>query len=145
MTKTGSALRRQMILRVLARDVDAGADAAAVARAAVNAWEKLALQLVPLIGEGGVLALYSRSLHLARSARPWLGLAHEPERADAPFAALQATLERCEPAEAKEANCALLVAYTELLATFIGEQLTTRILGSAWSEAGPDETQENLE
>jgi hypothetical protein len=39
------------------------------------------------------------------------------------------------PAVANEANAQLLITFTDLLASLIGEQLTNRILALAWSTA----------
>ena len=57
------------------------------------------------------------------------------DQADGPFARVQASLEQQEPAVATQAAVAVLTTAGELLASFIGENLTTRLLHEAW----PDE------
>jgi len=134
-----------MIQPILEQCVEAGADAKAVADVGVRAWERVTSQFAPLIGEGGVDALYARSLHLTRSTFPWLAVPQEPRQTDSPYTDLKLSLERREPNEAREAISALLVTFAELLTALIGETLTTRILSSAWANGGPDENaQETL-
>jgi hypothetical protein len=55
------------------------------------------------------------------------------------------SLEQQEPAAATEAAVALLATVSELLALFIGESLTTRLLREAWPDdfAG-DTTEETI-
>lgn len=111
-----------------------GADSSAIADAAIRTWTGAASELAQLIGEGGVRALYTRSLHLTRSTFPWLPAVEEPAQKDAPFAALRASLERRAPVEAINASTAFLVTFSELLVTLIGEALSTRLLRSAWAD-----------
>ncbi|MBA3507406.1 MAG: hypothetical protein H0T80_16715 [Betaproteobacteria bacterium] len=132
-----------MIQLILEQCVGVGADAKAIADDCVRAWERVAAQFAPVIGEGGVGALYARSLHLTRSKFPWLAAPEEARQSDSPSNALRVSLERRDPSEAKEAISVLLVTFAELLTALIGETLTTRILSSA--NGGPDDTaQETL-
>jgi hypothetical protein len=132
---TNNAFRPQMIRKIVAQD--SGADARAVAEEAVGAWEQIARVLAPIIGEGGFRALYARGLYLTRPKYPWLAATHGREQTDSPFSGLRVSLERRELTEAREASSALLVTFTELLATFIGEELTRRLLGSVRGYDGP--------
>jgi hypothetical protein len=131
-----------MIGKPVAQGFRAGAGAEAVAEEAVRTWDQIARQLVPIIGEGGFRALYARGLHLTRSTYPWLAATQEPEQASTPFTGLRMSLERREFTEAKDASDALLVTFTELLATFIGPGLTSRILLSVRGDSGPKTSQE---
>ena len=56
--------------RLLARHAETGADAPAVAAAARRLCEDFAQHLTPLIGDGGVAAIYGRSLQLAERRFP---------------------------------------------------------------------------
>lgn len=134
-----------MFQLILEQCVGAGADAKAVADAAVRGWEQVTSQFVPLIGEGGVGVLYARSLHLTRSKFPWLAARQERQQTDSPYTDLRVSLERREPSEAIEACSALLVTFADLLTALIGETLTTRILHSAWATGGPDETAQEIQ
>ena len=130
----------QVIQLIREQCVGVGADAKAIADDCIRAWERVASQFAPLIGEGGVGVLYARSLHLTRSRFPWLALPQEPRQTDSPYTDLKVSLERREPSEAREAIGALMITFAELLTALIGETLTTRILSSAWANGGPDDT-----
>ena len=138
--------RRQRVFRqMLAREAGTGAEAPAVAAAAYRLCARLAEQLTPLIGDAGVAAICARSLHLVQRRFPGLGPARASDQREAPFAYLQRALEQQEPAVAAEAAVAVLAAAAELLALFIGESLTTRLLREAWPDdfAG-DTTEETI-
>jgi hypothetical protein len=120
--------------RILAREAGTGANAPAIAAAARRSCERFAEQLIPLIGDAGVAAICARSLHLAQRNVRGLAPLRASAQGDGPFAHLQLSLEQQEPAAATEAAVALLATVTELLASFIGEGLTTRLLREAWPD-----------
>lgn len=126
-------LAREAIRRTLAQHVGAVPDARAVAEATLGIWEQVASRLAPVIGARGVDVLFSRSLHLTSAAFPWLAVAGEQGRPDAQRAGLKARLAGRETDAATAASCALLVTFTELLASLIGESLTGRLLGPVWA------------
>jgi hypothetical protein len=142
---TSDNIRERVFRRMLAREAGTGANAPAIAAAARRVCERFAEQLTPLIGDVGIAAICARSLHLTeRNVR---GLASVPASAqgDSPFVLVQLSLERQEPAAATEAGVAVLATASELLASFIGEGLTTSLLREAWPEdfAG-DTTEETI-
>ena len=96
-------------------------------------WERLAVELSGIIGQGGFDTLYARSVHVARARHPWLD-----EGADAGFDKLRAALEAQEPAAVGEASVALLITFTDTLIQLIGVPLTTAILRSAWGRDTAD-------
>jgi hypothetical protein len=110
----------------------------AVPELTLRLWERLACELISIIGEGGFQSLYSRSIHRNAAVFPWLGLRsqqnHSPQPHDSRFADLAISLEGRNSAEANEASIALLITFTDILAALIGERLTTRILHSAWGD-----------
>lgn len=127
-------MRRRVFRRVLAREAGTGANAPAIAAAARRLCERLAEQLTPLIGDAGVAAICARSLHLTQLNVPGLAPIHPSTPEDPPFAMLQRSLEQQEPAAATEAAVTLLATVSELLALFIGESLTSRLLREAWPD-----------
>ena len=137
-------MRQQVFRRILARETGTGANATAIASAARRACEHLAEQLTPVIGDAGVAAICARSLHLTQRNFPGLAAVHASDQGESPFAPLQLSLAQQEPADAIEAAIALLATVSELLALFIGESLTSRLLYEAWPDdfAGdiPEET-----
>ena len=98
-------------------------------------WGFLVKALVNLIGTDGFQALYDRSVHLASADFPWLALSAPVQSSSARFAGLQAALQAHEPAEARQASALLLLTFTEVLASLIGESLTVNIVRAAWGTA----------
>ncbi|MBA2660386.1 MAG: hypothetical protein H0U72_12885 [Nitrosospira sp.] len=92
----------------------------------------MATQIIPIIGEDGFSSLYARSIFLAQSTFPCLAAGPLAPQSDHRFAGLKTSLEGQTPAQASEANCLLLITFTNTLAALIGEQLTNRILQLAW-------------
>ncbi len=100
--------------------------------AGINLWEQMATQLIALIGEDGFNSLYARSVFLSQSIFPWLAASSLPPRTDHRFANLKTSLDGQTPAQAVKANRFLLITFTDILASLIGEPLTARVLRTAW-------------
>ena len=130
--ETSELHRRQLIEHLLTQHAQINA------ADAVNLWEPFAAQIVAIVGEGGFNSLYARSIFLSQTTFPWLPacalLAQEARR----FAPLQTCFESQTSAQVRAANGHLLITFTNILAALIGDQLTTRILRSAWLDAAPD-------
>jgi len=120
--------RHQLIERLMARHPEKVADAA------INLWEKMAAQIISIVGEDGFNSLYARSVFLAQPTFPWLAASSLSQPNDQRFAELKNRLEGQTPSQAREANSLLLLTFTGILAALIGEPLTTRILCSAWGD-----------
>lgn len=116
----------------LERQAAAGAGPDAVARAAVAVWRGIDQALAPIIGRGGLSALFERSLHLASLQHPALIAAHEDTLLSGDFAALESIYTASSGAEAAAAHGALLVAFCALLTGLVGEPLTARLLQPVW-------------
>ena len=130
--QTTDMLRHLLIKRVTTQRHENGPAAGA------DLWRKMAAQLILIIGSGGFDSLYARSVHLGRSTYPWLETGSEPLETDHRFSDLEASLQMQLPTLARDANCLLLITFTDILASMIGERLTTRILDSAWATGAQD-------
>ena len=142
MTALENAELRRLVLRVLAQRSRTPSDPEALAAAAQGAYDDLARVSAPLIGQGGVNALTDRALHIARREYPWLVVTREEARTEEPISQALICLKRQEPAVATEAANAVFATFTGLLATFIGEPLTMRLLRKAWPDALSDASSE---
>jgi hypothetical protein len=145
MATTSDDLRREAIRGTLARSAGDSPDASAIAEATLNTWHQVATQLAPVVGVHGVDAIFSRSLHVTSKDFPWLAMAGNDGNdgnSAALLASLKARLAGQETAAAAEASHALLVNFTELLATLIGESLTDRLLAPVWMPPLPAAEQE---
>ena len=148
---TSEDTRQRVFRRMMAREAGPGADAPAIAAACRRVSEGFARQFTPLIGDVGVAAIFARSLHLSRRNVPELApprASNKPDKSDkwdAPFVLLEAYLRQQEPARVTEAAVAVLAMAGELLASFIGEGLTTRLLREAWpDDFAADDAEETM-
>ena len=103
-----------------------------VVDAAIKLWEQMATEIISIVGESGFNSLYSRSIFLTQSTFPWVTASTKSPLTDQRFAELKMNFEGQTPAQAIEANSLLLITFTDILASLIGEQLTNTILRSAW-------------
>jgi hypothetical protein len=131
---TTTNMRERVFHRLLAREAGTGGDARAIAAAARRLCERFARQVSPLIGDAGVAAICARSLHLTQRQFPSLAPLHASDQSDAPFTHLQVSLEQQEATVATRAAVGVLTTAGDLLALFIGENLTTRLLREAWPD-----------
>ena len=134
---------REAIRRTLTQRAGDAPDANAVAEAAISTWQKTAAQIAPVIGVGGIDVLFNRSLHLTCIAFPWLTIVGDHRDHAALLANIKAHLASRDTDIAVEAGCTLLVTFTELLISLIGESLVERLLGPVWVPLLPGSEQEN--
>jgi hypothetical protein len=126
--ETGALLRYQIIQSLLAHPTEKAADTA------INLWERMAAKIISILGEGGFNSLYARSVFLTQSTYPWIAAGSSSPQDDHRFAELKMSFEAQTPAQANAANSLLLITFTDILASLIGEELVTRILHSAWGD-----------
>jgi len=125
LTFTSDLLRQQIVKRRMAQPTEEVADAA------INLWEHLATQIISIVGEGGFNSIYARSVFLTQSTFPWLAADSLSPQTDHRFAELKISLEGQTPEQTNAGNSLLLITFTDILASLIGEQLTSLILRSA--------------
>ncbi len=130
--ETNDLLRQQIIKSLMAQPPEKVADAA------LNLWEQMTTQIISIIGEGGFNSLYARSVFLTQQTFTWLAVSSPSLQTDQRFAELKTSLEGQMPAQASEAISLLLITFTDILATLIGEELTTSILRSIWGNDASD-------
>ncbi|MDO9422481.1 MAG: hypothetical protein Q7T66_17610 [Herminiimonas sp.] len=110
----------------------------AVIETSIQLWEKLARELISIIGEGGFHSLYKRSLHLTGATFPWMAPDSTLPQNSSDFVDLKKCLAGQDAANAGEASAALLIIFIDILALLIGELLTSSILRSAWGDDALD-------
>ena len=103
-------------------------DAKRIGERTLATWRGFDIALTPIIGRGGVAALYRRSLFLTRAANPWLPGVHEGALDPVEFTDLQIAVALQPAATAQVATDALLETFRGLLAELIGTSLTERLL-----------------
>jgi hypothetical protein len=110
--------------------------------AAARVFDKVRLQVTPLIGAAGFQALFARSARLAQADVAGLaGLAGTGPALDQ-AAALRDCLRGQSPEVAGESAAFLFATLLELLATFIGDRLTDQVLRGGWPAPLPADISE---
>lgn len=99
---------------------------------AMALWNKMATQITSIVGEGAFASIYSRSVFLAQAQYPWLPDRSQPPQLEQWFADLKTSFSGQPSAVARDANRLILVTFTDILASLIGEDMTSGILRSAW-------------
>ncbi|MFZ6644810.1 hypothetical protein ACO0LO_03795 [Undibacterium sp. TJN25] len=125
---TNDDQRHRMIARAVTQRPDAVVDVT------IHLWERLAAELILIIGDGGFESLYSRSLHLTSASFSWMANSPPAQASDSRFAGLRTCLEGQDATAAGEASVALLATFIDILSALIGESLTSSILRSAWGD-----------
>ena len=128
--ETSKLLRQQLVKRQMALPSEEE-----VADTAIDLWEQIATQIISIISEGGFDSLYLRSVSLTQSTYPWLAAVLPQSKTDQRFKDLQISFEGQTPEQASIANSQLLITFTDILASLIGEQLTIRLLRSSWGDS----------
>ena len=123
---------RQHIAEALARRTES-ADAGQIAAVVTTAMGAIETSLSPIIGGGGVVAMYRRSLLLARASHPWL-TSSDSTRNEIDLGALRSLLAGQDAAGATSAGGALLQTFCDLLASLVGNSLSERLLCKVWAD-----------
>jgi hypothetical protein len=118
----------------LAHRVGRDANATQIADAVAATWQEIDTALAPILGSGGVAALYKRSLYLCGATHPWLAALHEGVQTGVGLAPLKTLLTQQGSADAANAANALFQTFHQLLSSLIGPSLTERLLRSVWSD-----------
>jgi len=102
--------------------------------AAERVFEKLSKRLAQLITLVGSDALLARAVHLSRAEFPFLDGAQTTPSADELTLRLRESAEGVESSQAAEAFEAVLAILIALLISFVGEDLSLRVLREVWPE-----------
>ena len=112
------------------------------AGALILPWSRLGRQLVPLIGEGGFVALFTRSARLLSPPRAWLSVDATRRTSTLLLSALEQDLAAADPAEAAATHDELMGAFVRQLGALIGPTLTARLLAETGADGTPQKNQE---
>jgi hypothetical protein len=118
-----------------APSVGRGTEASKIVAAIVSTWQEIDAALSPIIGRGGVAALYKRSLSLVGSAYPWFAGLHKDVQTPLDLTALKSVLSQQSSATAAAGGDALLQTFCSLVTSLVGPSLAEKILGFACSSS----------
>lgn len=111
----------------------------------LHLWRSMAAQIISVVGQGGFQSLYARSIFLTQRSVAWVTQPTVSLPIDLSFTALSTCLAEHPHEQAQEANTLLMLTFTDLLASLIGEPLTVRILKTAWGADAADLTDKETE
>jgi hypothetical protein len=126
----------------VAADATSDATRPGHAGALIGSWTRLGRQLVPLIGEGGFVALFTRSARLLAPPRAWLSVDATRRTSTLLLAALEQDLAAADPGEAAAAHEELMGMFVQQLRALIGPALTARLLAETGADGAPQKNQE---
>jgi hypothetical protein len=118
----------------LAHRVSGDASSREIADAILDTWLAIDATLVPIIGPGGVSALFRRSAHLSMRAHPWLAGAQDGTSGAMDRVVLKDLLLLQSPAESLAGGKAMLQTFHGLLAGLVGAALTEQLLRPVWHQ-----------
>lgn len=110
----------------------------------IRLWELLAPDLISIIGEGGFIPLYARSIRLVCKKHTWLAQYIVRSSDKGRFTELRNGLQAQNPAQASQASLDLFTIFLDLLDSLIGEELTTHLLHSAWDKETTETSAKDL-
>lgn len=129
---SSDSLRHQLIENLIPEHTEKISDVAVVL------WEQMADEIISIIGEGGFNSLYARSVFLTQTRFPWLTACVLLQQPDQRFVELKTGFEVQAPAQVRAANILLLITFTDILVSLIGNPLTDNILHLAWGDRASD-------
>jgi hypothetical protein len=131
---------RELAHWLLTHEVNNGQEPVALADAAETICRKLTPRLARLVTFAGCQAILARALHLATTDFPFLNGVRPGLSPEICFDGLGERVQGMELAQAREGLAMLLASVLGLLATFIGDELTLRLVRDVWPDAHPGDT-----
>ena len=125
-----------MAQRLLAYEGVAGENSGPAESAAFRVCAKLRGPLITFAGVAGFRSLLSRALTLARAEAPSLSAVQIA--ADGSLKGLDELASQTDKEQARDGGAILIAQLTGLLFTFVGENLTLRLVQDVWPEAAFD-------
>ena len=124
---------RDLAWRLLAHEVHGRREGDAWVEAADGACQRLHDHLARLIGPAGVLALLGRAMALERTESPFLSTVRV--EANGRLSGLREAIQEEEDSRVSAGLAAVLANFLWLLVTFVGEDLTLRLVSQVWPDA----------
>lgn len=130
MSNPATPLMRNFARRLVGYEGRESAPSLPQTPAAFRSCEKLRLHLVNVLGAAGFRTLLMRALALAATEVPWLRAVQV--QADGPLEGLEDLQAKLDRDEFLEGGVVLLAQLLGLLVTFIGGNLTARLVREIW-------------
>ena len=128
---------RHLAERLLTYEAVAGENSEPTQSAAFRVCAKLRRPLITLTGVAGFRSLLSRALTLARAEAPSLSVVQVA--ADGSLEGLDELASQTDKEQARDEGAILIAQLLGLLLTFIGDDLTLRLVQDEWPAAAVDD------
>lgn len=135
----GGPAARDIGYWLLARETGNRKGPEGLAEAVENACRKLSRQVAILVTANGARSLIERALVLAQSEFPILAPVQAGPSIDDCLSGLSDAVSGAEVLQIRDGFAALLGNVVGLIDTFIGDDLTLRMVRQEWPDASPDE------
>ena len=96
-----------------------------------RSWKEIDQAMRPMIGKGGIEALFHRSIEFTTASYPWLSAVSNDAYSAVDLDLLQRVLSEQDTRHLADASDTLLVHFHHLLTNLIGLSLTDRLLRPA--------------
>ena len=126
---------RELARWLLAREIAGRHEPTDLVGAADTACQKLSGRVARLVTFVAWQALLARALHLARREFPFLEGVRPGSSPTLGLEGLAEHVQGVEPAQAREGLAMVLANVLGLLATFVGDEITLRLVRDAWPDA----------
>jgi hypothetical protein len=136
----GNQAHRELAGWLLVREIGDRDGLDAEVEAAELVCRKLSRRLGKLVTPAGCQAVLARGLHLARAEFPFLDGVRVGVLPEVCLEGLGESTAGVEPVQARAAIALALASVVGLLATFIGDELTLRLVRDVWPDARLGET-----
>ncbi|TDR48647.1 hypothetical protein DFR29_101269 [Tahibacter aquaticus] len=103
-----------------------------IADVVVAVYREIEGALTPIVGPGGVVALYQRSLHLAKATHHWIDISSPAQTPRVDFSTLRTLLAQQTDETALAGGVEILERFSRLLVSLIGLSLSEQLLGAVW-------------
>jgi hypothetical protein len=128
------SILKPSFVRILAAEVGTNADPQAIGAAVVRTCERISRLIAPLIGERASEALLIRSLRLTEEQFPRQTAPARSAVDGSLSTRVEIVLAQQAPGAVRDFAVAMLVTFSELLASFAGDSVLMRLMREAWPD-----------
>lgn len=134
MVTNSGTFGRALAHRLLAHEAGMAHDSGDTAASGSAVCQKLLAEIEQFIGHDGFKALLARALHMARVEFPFLAEVQIGESDEGWLIGLSENIATRDATEVSDSIAAVLGGFIDLLGTFIGHDLTLRMIHRRWPE-----------
>lgn len=134
MVRNSGTFGRALAHRLLAHEAGMARNSGDAAASGSAVCQKLFAEIEQFIGHDGSKALLARALYLAKAEFPFLAEVQIGESDEGWLIGLSENVSTRDATEVSDSIAAVLGGFIDLLGTFIGDDLTLRMIHRRWPE-----------